>query len=93
MHQVHLNDQAYEQAMRLANAAGFESVDEFITDVLTNGLGEQNENQDHLFTPEKLAHIERVRTGIKAGEKTFTQSEIRDHFRKKWESWTEPPAS
>lgn len=43
------------------------------------------------FTPEKLAHLERVRSAIKAGEKTLTQAEIREHFLKKWESWPESP--
>jgi PHD/YefM family antitoxin component YafN of YafNO toxin-antitoxin module len=82
MHQVHLTDQVYLQAQRRAAEAGFDSVDDYIADMLRQDLQEQPENLDHFFTPERLAHIDRAGAQIKAGE-SFTTEEVREHFNQK----------
>ena len=60
MHQIQLNDQLYLVAQRRALAAGFVTVDEYVADVLEHDLQEESENFDYLFTPERLAHIDRA---------------------------------
>ncbi len=81
MHHVQLTDQAYQEAQRRANEAGFKSVDEFVTDVLTTDVAPQTENLDHLFTSERLAHIDAALAKVKAGE-YYTADEVDAHFKK-----------
>jgi len=86
MHQVQLEltDQLYDQAKRRAVEAGFKSVNEYIADVVSDDLTEQTENFDHLFTPERLAIIDKAAAQIKAGEYQ-TSAQVREHFRKRFE--------
>jgi hypothetical protein len=81
MHQVHLNEELYREAQRRALEAGFGSVDEYVADVLQQDI-EDADNLDHLFTPERLAHIDRAIAEIDAGH-GFATDEVREHFRKK----------
>jgi hypothetical protein len=67
MHEIRLSDQLYQEAQRRAVEAGFPSVDEYVADVLQHDLHEEPENLDHLFTPERLAHIDRAIAQIDAG--------------------------
>jgi len=71
MHQVQLNDKLYKEAERRATEAGFSSVDEYVADVVSHDLvedsGGETPNLDHLFTPERLAHIDAAEAEIKAG--------------------------
>ena len=83
MHHIQLNDQLYQDAQRRAVEAGFDSVDEYVADVLLHDL-EVAENLDHLFTPERLAHIDRAAAQIDAGQ-GLTADQVRAHFRKKRE--------
>jgi hypothetical protein len=68
MHQIRLSDQLYQEAQRKAAEAGFTSVDEYVADVLQHDLQEETENLDHLFTPERLAHIDLSAAEIDAGQ-------------------------
>ena len=71
MHQVQLNDKLYKEAERRAAEAGFPTVDEYVADVVSHDLvedtGGEIPNLDHLFTPERLAHIDKAEAEIKAG--------------------------
>ena len=40
-------------------------------------------NFDHLFTPQVVSELEQISAAAKAGGKTFTSEEVREHFRKK----------
>jgi hypothetical protein len=68
MQQVQLTNRVYKQVKRRADEAGFKSVDEYVADVLANDLEDETENLDHLFTPERLAHIDKAAAQIKAGK-------------------------
>ena len=61
----------YKEAQRRAAEAGFASVDEYVADVVSHDLvedvGAGTPNLDHLFTPERLAHIDEAEAQIKAG--------------------------
>ena len=82
MYQIQLNDQLYQEARRHALASGFVTVDEYIADVLQHDLHEESENLDYLFTPERLAHIDRAAAQIDAGQ-GIPAEQVREHFRQK----------
>jgi hypothetical protein len=85
MHQIQLNDRLYQEAERRASASGFETVDEYVADVLQHDLYEETENLDYLFTPERLLHIDRAVAQIDAGQ-GIPAEQVRDHFRQKHET-------
>ena len=68
MHQIQLNDQLYQDAQLRAAEAGFASVDEYVADVLHNDLHGETDSFDHLFTPERLVHVDRAAAEIDAGQ-------------------------
>jgi hypothetical protein len=84
MHHIQLSDQLYQEAQRRAAEAGFGSVDEYVANVVQHDL-EETENLDHLFTPERLAHIDRAAAQIDAGL-GIPSEQVREHFRKKREA-------
>jgi hypothetical protein len=87
--QVKLADELYQQAQRRASEAGYASVDEYIAGVLTHELSDEpgdDENLDHLFTPEFLAHLDTISAEMHAG-KSVSMEEIDQHLadvRKAW---------
>jgi hypothetical protein len=83
MQEIHLSDQLYAEVKVRALEAGFETVDDYVADVLVLDVCDQTEDLDHLFTPERLAHIERSAAQIKAGQ-FYTAEEVREHFDKKF---------
>ena len=82
MQQIQLDDQLYQEAERRASAAGFVTVDEYVADVLQHDVHEETENLDYLFTPERLAQIDRAAAQIDAGQ-GIPADQVRDHFRQK----------
>jgi hypothetical protein len=46
-----------------------------------------DENFDHLFTPERIAHLDRISAAINAGGKTYTIKEVKAHLKKKRKEW------
>ncbi len=89
MHQVRLklSDRLYKQAQRKAAEAGFASVSDYVADVLSSDVDVEPENLDHLFTPERLAHIDKVAAEIKAGGKTYTIKEANEYLAKRRTEW------
>ena len=81
MHQIQLNDQLYQDALRRAAEVGFQTVDEFVADILQHEL-EDTEKLDHFFTPERLAHIDQAAAQIDAGQ-GIPAEQVREHFRQK----------
>ena len=68
MHQVNLNDDLYQEVRRRADAAGFPSVDDYVADVLAHDCRLDDENLDHLFSPERLALIDGAAAEMDAGQ-------------------------
>ena len=89
MHQVQLEltDQLYKQAKRRAVEAGFKSVEEYAADVLSEDLAEDAEDYDHLFTPERIAHLDKVAAEVRAGGKTYTMQEVRANLAQNRAEW------
>lgn len=92
MHQVQLADTLYQEAQRRAVEAGFSSVDEYVADVLSQELAEENMNLDSLFTPERLAHIDQAAAEIKAG-KSFTAEQADAEFATRRAEWLRKKSS
>ncbi|HZK81705.1 MAG TPA: hypothetical protein VFC46_11570 [Humisphaera sp.] len=89
--QVQLTENLYREAQRRAIEGGFASVDEYVADVVSQDLvdddGSEPQNFDHLFTPERLAELDRISNEIKAGGQTYTVAEVREHFKQKRKQW------
>jgi hypothetical protein len=85
MHQVQLSAEVYEQASRWAAAAGFASVDEYVSNVLTQGFVDPGDDLDRFFTADRLSKIDRAIAQIDAGQ-SFTVDQVREHFRLKQSS-------
>lgn len=81
MHQINLSDQLYRNAQRRAEEAGFDSVDQYVENVLQQDL-DDGENLDHFFTPERLAHLDRAAAAIDAGQGVPAE-QVREHFWRK----------
>jgi hypothetical protein len=86
MQQVQLNDQLYKDVQRRATEAGFSTVDEYVADVLSFDLHEGTENLEHLFTPQRLAHIDKAEAEIKSGN-FFTAEQADAELAKRRAEW------
>jgi hypothetical protein len=87
MTEVRLDDQVFKVAQRRASEAGFASVEEYIADVVAQDVADDAESFDHLFTPQVVRELEQTSAAAKAGGKTYTSEEVREHFRKKSDAW------
>lgn len=86
MPQIHITEQLYKAAERRAAESGCSTVDEYVAKVVSHDLGEAAENLDHLFTPERLAHIDKANSEIEAG-KYFTSEEVDTELAKRRAEW------
>ena len=89
MHQVHLSDQLYQQAKQRASEAGFQTVDEYVAEIVECDVSATVENHDQFFSPEIVANLEQIHAEVRAGAKTFTQQEVDEYFRQKSQAWRE----
>ena len=87
MHQIQLTDQIYSQVKHRADEAGFASVDDYIVNLLTYDVSADAENLDHLFTQDRLAHIDSVIAKVNAGGATYTMDEVRENLAKNRADW------
>ncbi len=85
MPQVQLDDRIFQIAQQRAAAGGFASVDEYLADVISHDIDDQN-NIEHLFTPERLAHIARADAEIDAGN-SYTIDEVKLELAEQREQW------
>ena len=92
MHQVQLPEPIYKEAQRRAADAGYSNVDEYVTEVLSQELAAESD-LDHFFTSERIAQLDQISGEIKAGAKTYTMDEVRQHFQKRREEWQQNHAS
>ena len=80
MHHIQLNDQLYQEAQRRADEGGFASVDDYVAARLQQDF-EETENLDHLFTPERLAAIDRAASQMDSGQ-GIPSAQVFEHFRR-----------
>jgi hypothetical protein len=89
MQPVQLPDQLYQQAQQRAHAAGFQSVDEYVAQIVESDVSAASEDFDHFFTPEIVAELDQIRAEIQAGAKTYSSEEVDEFFRQKSQAWRE----
>jgi len=85
MHAVQLPDALYVEAIRAAAASGL-SLEEFVADAVQLHIPDQ-ENYDHRFTPEVIAHLDRIAADIDAGGKTYTSDGVDQMLFATKEAW------
>ncbi len=89
MREVHLQltEQLYDQAKRRAVRAGFQTVEEYASNVLTKDLREDTEDYDSLFTPARMEHLDKIAAEVRAGGKTYTMEEVSVYLDEKRADW------
>jgi hypothetical protein len=72
--------------MRRQNVdAGYASVDAYIADIVVHDRDE-TPDLDHLFTPERLAHIDAAMADINAG-RSYTTEQANEELAKRRAEW------
>jgi hypothetical protein len=88
MPQVQLDDQVFKVAQKRAADSGYASIDDYIADMVVQDVSDDTPpDLDHRFTPEVVAHLEKISAGAGAGEKTYSPDEISEHFATKSAQW------
>jgi hypothetical protein len=90
MRQIQLTNEVVDQAKQRAVEAGFENVNDFIATLLNDydDFCLETPNLDQLFTPERLAIIDKSLAEVRAGARTFSMAEAREHLAQSRENWT-----
>lgn len=78
MHQVQLADNLYRDAQLRARIAGFATVDEYVADILAADL--HTDDLAHLFTPERIADLDRVAELAAHQGANLTPAQVRERF-------------
>ena len=84
MPEIRLTDQLFVKAQLRANENGYESVEEYVADIIANDLESGVEDLEHLFTPARLAQIDKAAAQVDAGE-FRTSKQVREYFTKRFE--------
>jgi len=85
MPQVQLDDHVFKVAQRRAADAGYASIDQYVADVVVQDA--DTDDVEYIFTPQVLAQLDQISNDIKAGGKTYTLDEVREHFESKRKAW------
>ena len=85
--QFQLSEQLYDKANLRASESGFSTVDAYLAEIISGDLRDDPDDFDHLFTPAVVESLERASADARAGGKTYTPDEVREHFRKRLEAW------
>jgi hypothetical protein len=93
MPNVRLDDQVFKIAQARAAQAGYSSVDKYVADVVVHDTDDEADNFDRLFTPEVIAQLDKISADIRAGGKTYSTDEVREHFENKRKAWLANHAS
>ena len=86
MRQIQIEDHVFRVAQQRAAAAGYVSVEAYINHVVAHDA-EDEDNFDHLFTPEVLADLDRFSAEVRAGAKTYTPGELGAFLKQKRDQW------
>ncbi len=86
MHQVNLTEQLYQEAQRRAQAGGFASVDEYISQVLSQDFQLDETDLEQFFTPERLALVDQSAVDVAAGH-GLTLDQVRESLAETREAW------
>ena len=80
--QLQLTDKVYRRAKRKAADAGFATIESYLTTLIADD--DQTEDLNHLFTPERMAIIDKAIAQIDAGQYK-TMEQVEEHFKRRFE--------
>jgi hypothetical protein len=87
---ISLSDEVYALTSQRAAAAGFTSVEEYIVNVLSEEHADESSEPEpdlrHLFTPERMAKIQRAIESADAG-RTLTLEQVDAELSKSRAEW------
>ena len=86
MESIHISADLYKRVKSRAKEAGFESVDAYVADVLESEPRIDDAYIQSLFTPDRMAIIEKAEAQIEAGE-YYTVDEVREHLATRRDDW------
>jgi hypothetical protein len=88
MPQIQLSDAKFKIAEQRAAAEGYNSVDEYVADLVPEERAEEKDqfDVDRFFTPERLAHIDKADAMIDAGH-FYTSEESMVELEKRKAAW------
>ncbi len=87
---ISLSDEVYALTSQRAAAAGFTSVEEYIVNVLSEEHADESSEPEpdlrHLFTPERMAKIEKAISEIDSGN-CYTDEELTVELSRMRQEW------
>ena len=87
MHQIQVSDELYQEVQARAADAGFDSVDEYVADVLQQEFEVcTDELPEGFFTPERMAQIAEAEAEIERGE-FYTLEEVDAELERRRAEW------
>ena len=82
MRTIEVPDEVYARAEFVASRDGV-TVDSVVTRILDEELPDDADDVAHLFTPERIAELDRIVAEIEAGAKTYTLEEVDAYLEEK----------
>jgi len=76
MFDVKLSDTVYKQVAEAAEAQNV-TVEQFVTEAVQLHLQDKLDNR---FTPEVIAHLDRIAADLDRGGKTYTPAQVSEHL-------------
>jgi predicted transcriptional regulator len=90
--QVQLSDQLYDKAAQRANLAGFQTVDEYIADIVQHDLLNDLFDADEFFTPQVIAKLDEAAAEADAG-RLVTFEDLTKQIEERRKAWRQDHAS
>lgn len=79
MRTIEVSDEVYARLERAALEDGI-SIQDLIAEFFEKVLPDGSDGFSSLFTPERLAELDRISSEIDAGARTFSPEEVRDYL-------------
>jgi hypothetical protein len=84
---ISIPDEAYATAEKRAQEEGFGSAEMFLSDLVVSSVDSDDDDYQHLFTPEVIAELDAIASKIDAGGKLYTEDEVRASLAANREAW------
>jgi len=92
MNEIRLSEQLYKEAERRAQAAGYATVDDFVSEQLQSDFSAEHEDFDGHFTPDVIACLDQISDDMTAG-RSLSMEEVEKHLNTVRAAWLTDHAS
>ena len=79
--EIELTNEQYTRVQQMAKEGG-DTPEDVVREAVSSYLGPSDDEIQAKFTPEVVAHLDRICAEVDAGAKTYTREEVDDHLRK-----------